>query len=414
MRLFCLELKRVLGTRSTMIILAVALLLSVWMAYLPVSYVTLTLPDGNGGETKIIGMQALQETKQRRSKYSGEITPEKMQQALEQYQKTVEQYGDPHEEDFPLDVDMEQLFPVSHLVRRLVEVNADETGMAPEAAALTAEDAARFYEQCEIHIGDLMKLEQRKYPDAQQQAKELYSEVEQPFYYYPGYTTDALEYVGMYVFLLVFLCTLVAAPIFSSEYQTGADDILRCTKHGRIRLAVTKIAASLLLFVTLFAVCMAIFTVVSNTLFGWECRQTSLQIIHSAATLVNLTLGGAQNWITGMGLLSLLATASFTLFLSSVCRTNVKALGTSLVFLVGPSICYMLTNGQVVAWLRCLLPSGAIGMTNSFTYAILGFEFLHMGQTCFWPPIVMFVAELVAIPLFLALTVRCYQKHISR
>lgn len=414
MRLFWLELKRVVCTRATMAILALALVLSIVMAWLPVSYVNITLPDGNGGETKITGTQALAEIKERRKDYSGEITPEKMQKALTQYQETVAQYGDPHDENFPLDVNMEQLFPVTHLVQRLVEVNADENGLAKEAVDLTQADAARFYEQCKTHIGDLMKLEQRNYPDAQRQAKELYSKVEQPFYYYPGYGSDALEYVGMYVFLLVFFCTLIAAPIFSSEYQTGSDDILRCTRNGRIRLAVTKIAVALLVFVVTFAVCMTIFTVVSNSLFGWECRQTSLQILYSAAALVNLTVGGAQNWITAMGLLSLLATASFTLFLSSVCRTNVKSLGLSLVFLIGPSVFYMLTNSQVAAWLRCILPSGAVGLTNSFTYTILGFEFLHIGQTCFWPPVVMFVSELVAIPLFLALTVRCYQKHISR
>lgn len=414
MRLFWLELKRVLCTRTTMVILALALVLSVWMAWLPVSYVKLTLPDGNGGETKITGTQALAEIKERRKDYSGEITPEMMQKALTQYQKTVEQYGDPYEEDFPLEADVKQLFPISHLTRRLVEIYADENGIAPEITDLTQQDAVRFYEQCTAHIGDLMKLEQRNYPDAQRQAKELYSKVEQPFYYYPGYGTDALEYVGMYVFLLVLFCTLIAAPIFSSEYQTGSDDILRCTKHGRVRLAVTKIVAALLLFVVTFAICMLIFTVISNSLFGWECRQTSLQIISSAATLVNLTLGSAQNWITGMGLLSLLATVSFTLFLSSVSRSNVKALGLSLGFLVGPSICYMLSNSQLIAWLRCILPSGAIGLMNSFTYAIMGFEFLHIGQTCFWPPVVMFVSELIAIPLFLVLTVRSYQKHISR
>lgn len=414
MRLFWLELKRVVCTRTTMAILALALVLSIVMAWLPVSYVYITLPDGNGGETKITGTQALAEVKERRKEYSGEITPEKMQKALEQYQKTVAQYGDPHDENFPLDVNVEQLFPVTHLTQRLLEVSADENGLVPEMMELTQQDAAQFYEQCVVHVGDLMKLEEARYPDAQRQAKELYSKVEQPFYYYPGYGTDALEYVGMYVFLLVFFCTLIAAPIFSSEYQTGSDDILRCTRNGRIRLAVTKIAVALLVFVVTFAICMTIFTVVSNSLFGWECRQTSLQILYSAAALVNLTVGGAQNWIIGMGLLSLLATASFTLFLSSVCRTNVKALGLSLVFLIGPSVLYMLTSGQVAAWLRCILPSGAVGLSNSFTYSIMSFEFLHIGQTCFWPPVVMFVSELIAIPLFLVLTVRCYQKHISR
>lgn len=38
MRLFRLELKRILKSRRTMILLAIALLLSVAMAYLPISF----------------------------------------------------------------------------------------------------------------------------------------------------------------------------------------------------------------------------------------------------------------------------------------------------------------------------------------------------------------------------------------
>ena len=177
----------------------------------------------------------------------------------------------------------------------------------------------------------------------------------------------------------------------------------------------TKITAAMLIFIAVFAVCMTIFTVLSNSLFGWECRETSLQVIQSAATLFSGTVGEAQNAITAMGLVTLLAVSSFTLFVSSVSRSNVKALGISLVFLIAPSLLCMFGVGNLTAWIARILPAGGVGMYNSYTYTICNFEFLHLGKTIsVWPAHVMLVCELVAIPLFLFLTVRCYQKHIAK
>ena len=45
MRLFRLELKRILKSRRTLILLAIALLLSVAMAYLPISYEGINRPN---------------------------------------------------------------------------------------------------------------------------------------------------------------------------------------------------------------------------------------------------------------------------------------------------------------------------------------------------------------------------------
>ncbi|WP_432616930.1 ABC transporter permease subunit [Butyricicoccus sp.] len=411
MRLLQLELKRILTSRATTCILALAVVLSLVMAWLPVSYVTL-YPSK---DSEITGLQAVQEVKKQSAPYSGEVTTKKMQKALAQYQETIKQYGDINSDEFPIDVYYTEIFPESPLVRRLVEVNADKQGLAPEVTQLTKQDAENFYTQCKTHIGDLMNLEQHGHPAAQEKAKQMYSKVPQPFFYYPGYTTDAMEYIGIYLFLLVFLCTLIAAPVFSAEYQTGADDILRCTKHGRKRLAVTKIAAALLIFAVVFAVCMTIFTVLSNSLFGWECRKTSLQIIQSAAVLFSGTVGDAQNAITAMGFVTLLAVSSFTLFVSSASSSNVKSLGISLVFLIVPSLLYMFNGNNLTAWIARILPAGGIGMNNSYTYTIFNFEFLHLGKTIsIWPAHVMLVCELAAIPLFLLLTVRCYQKHIAR
>ena len=48
MRLFCLEVKRILKSRRTLILLTVALFLAVIMAYLPISFESINRPGENG------------------------------------------------------------------------------------------------------------------------------------------------------------------------------------------------------------------------------------------------------------------------------------------------------------------------------------------------------------------------------
>lgn len=50
MRLFRLELKRVIKTRTTWILLAAALLISVLMAWLPVTFETRNVVEDGGGK----------------------------------------------------------------------------------------------------------------------------------------------------------------------------------------------------------------------------------------------------------------------------------------------------------------------------------------------------------------------------
>ncbi len=41
-----------------------------------------------------------------------------------------------------------------------------------------------------------------------------------------------------WILLALLFCVVIAVLVFSADYQSGADDILRCTRHGRSRLGV--------------------------------------------------------------------------------------------------------------------------------------------------------------------------------
>ena len=408
-RLLKVELLRILRTRSTILFLAAALVLSAFMAYVPVTFVQYTYEE-NGQEITIKGREALEIRKSLRTPVAGEVTPEKMADGLAAYHKNLSLYGSLYSDDFPINVQNAEMYPYSAFMSRLREVLADsESGLAPDYMEISEEDALDFYAHCRTHLIDLMNIEQKNNPAARQIAGEMYDKVQMPFYFYPGYNTDMAEYEGMYLFLLMFLCALITAPLFCSEYQTGADDILRSTKHGRGKLAAVKILSALCISLVTFAVCMAIFMIISNSLFGWECRQTSLQILFSASCLLGINVGQMQNLVMFAGLIALLSSVCFVLFVSSACKNTTIATGLTIAFCLVPSVFHMMIGGDFASYLRVLLPSGGLGGTNAFLYTLTSyFEFLKIGPLTVWTPWLLLIVPAAEIPIFLWLTMRTY------
>ena len=184
----------------------------------------------------------------------------------------------------------------------------------------------------------------------------------------------------MLAFLVTLICAVIAAPVFTSDYQTGADDILRCTKYGKGKFAATKITSALFICGSAFALCAAVYILVSNSLFGWECTKTSMQMLYSAMNLPNMNLGQLQWAAAALGFLSLLATVSFTLFLSARCNNAVTSLSAALVFCILPLVIYMALPSDIAIWIYGILPSGGAGLQTSGLYAMIEFDFLNIGN----------------------------------
>lgn len=415
MRLYLMELKRILKTRSVLIVILGAIVLTALLAYAPISFVRYTYQDEAGNEVKVKGLEAIKLVKAEQAEYSGIITPEMIVRALAQYQECAGQYENGvYDEKMPVEEYNKKIAPVSFIVRKLAEVYADDTtGIAAETMDLTAEEAGQFYEQCSRHLVDLMNMEQPNRPQAREKATAMYEKVEKPFAYYPGTDTNAIEYFGIMVFLMAVIGVVITAPIFSVEYQTESDQILRCTRHGRRRLAAVKLLACFTILTILYAVCMTIFTVTVNSAFGWEARQTDIQFAFSAITFVEMTVGRLQMLVIGIGYLTLLATVFFTLFLSSRLKSVFASAISALIFCILPIFLSNFWGGSLAEWICAILPSGGTGMGNSFLYALLDTRFLYLGSQAFWTPCVMVAAAAVNTVLFTILTVVSYCRHRS-
>lgn len=147
--------------------------------------------------------------------------------------------------------------PIQMLKEKYREAFADsKTGMAPVLMEIDLDAVDHYYEKADLRLKSLMKMEQPEHISAQKAAIAMYDKAKKPFQYYSGITPDAMDYQVLLTYLIMILCVVIVAPIFTSDYQTGADDILRCTKYGRGKMAVCKILSSLFICGGAFLLCL--------------------------------------------------------------------------------------------------------------------------------------------------------------
>ena len=412
MRILYLELKRVLKSKLTWILLALALLLSVLLAWLPTTYCYSNYTDEAGNEVNLTGLASIAHEKERQAEAAGIVTPQRVREAVETYQACLASYGVTESYDLPEGVYEREILPIAPLLHGVKEAFADpDTGMAPAIMEIDPEQIDDYYSVCEARIASLMAMEQPDSPETQRKAVEMYRNTEKPFEVYPGMNSTVLDYQNIMGFLVLLFCVVIAAPIFSADYQSGADDILRCTRYGRASLGIAKLSAALFISGTAFVICAAVHILVADSLFGWECTRTSVQMMYSIVTLADMNIGGLQFLFAASGLLSVLACVSFTLFLSARCRTTVSSLASSLVFCIAPVVISMTAPGALGTWLCSVLPASGTSIQASVLYAITDFRFLNLAGLSVWTPYAMIGACMIEIPLFAFLAVRSYCRH---
>lgn len=412
MRLLKLEIKRVLKTRITIVLLFLSFLFSFLFAYLPTTFSYINHVDGAGQAVKLKGLDSIRYEKEVQADITGAVTSEKIRQALEDYQACLTKYGVDNTYDLPDGVYERELFPFMPLLHGVREAFADPgTGIAPSLMELSPEDMDHFYEKCDERCLTLMKQEQKDHPAAHSVASAMYQKVGKPFLFFPGYGSNPMDYQIILAFFILLFGTVITAPVFTSDYQTGADDILRCTKYGKVKFAVVKVISALLICTVTFSVCTFIYITVSNSLFGWECTKTSMQMIYSALNLADMNIGQLQRFTAVGGLLCIMASTCFTLFLSSKFKNMLASLSVSLLFCILPIIVYTALPADIGSYIYSVLPAGGTGLQTSILYAAIDFDFWNIGNLSVWLPYVMLGAYAVEIPLFFILTVCSYSRH---
>ena len=111
------------------------------------------------------------------------------------------------------------------------------------------------------------------------------------------------------------------------------------------------------------------------------------------------------------GLLTMLASISLTMWVSSMQPNTVMVLVISAAALALPMFADHYLDYPVSDWIRLLLPGGGTGLQNSMYYELPDFKFLTVGSLAIWTPFVMFAAPVIETPVFALLAKRAYVRH---
>ena len=150
---------------------------------------------------------------------------------------------------------------------------------------------------------------------------EMRSSVSEPIEYgYSGGWDNIVNCFAFLVFAILAVCVTLA-PVFSFEYQSGADAVVLATKHGRTRLVAAKVLAALAYATAYFAACTAIVVGVSLAFYGADGFGISIQSI-ALSSPYPLTAGQAALLSIGLMYAACLGFACLTLALSSRIRST--------------------------------------------------------------------------------------------
>lgn len=410
MRLLKVELKRIIKSRRDVILMIAGICLSALLAVIPILFVSADVYDGNGTVQELNGISAIRYWREITASSDGEVTPDKLKAALATYQECIKKYGNPDGENFPRDVYIEKISPINDLLRLLPVTYSDfvDGNLIPRGLTdIDLDKLDSFYEACDTRLENVIKVD-REPESTKQKAVSLYSKVDRPFKLYAGYTRDAFDYLCFSIMFLVIIGTVFSAPLFSENYESGADHILRCTKCGRGKLARTKVIANMLPSISIYVVGITIHLLISDLSFGTITLKTSVQALYDTISLPNLNLFQLQIVLAVGGLLTLISVNAFTYFLSAKLERVAGTICISLLAAVAP---LFISAAAGTNWVSSILPAGGIGLTNNLLMQLVDFRFLHLGSYSFWTPQVTMLFTIIWVPIFLILAVRAYCRH---
>ena len=403
MRLYYLEMKRLIRTKSVWILMIAMVVLAAVMAYVPVTFIRAYKTDA-GNVQAVTGVQAVKISKETRKDMEGEVTEEKIRQAIRVLNEMYQEYGSSFMEEVPADVYAEKIYPIMPVLNIIEQVLAPDGKNLynMEAFDVKEEDAATIYEKYREEIQGLSQN-----PELVKEMQKISGSVKTPFTYESGMTLETVDYYTISLFLVMFAFIVIASPVYAAEYQTGADDVIRCTKNGRVRIAVTKILVTFTLAVATFVASSLTFVAVLYILYGSSGFGTSIQMGY-VFYLPALTIGSMLKLQIAGGVLFTLATVSFVLFLSSKCKNVQTALISAFGIAILPMILNMAGNNNVLNIMRCILPTGGFGLINGLQSELMARNFALVAGHYIWLPYILLVAAAVAVPVFVGLTIVSY------
>lgn len=313
------EFLKILRRKSTIIVMAVSLIVTAFLFGLPIIQYQTYNQDG-----VIKGSDGISFRKEQSEAFSVLLTDEYIAQTVQDYQQLCENpdnIGFDGAEKFLIgDAYWNFVAPQEKLLSVIsnnYEAPGTTTGYNNKLPDLDVTNGANFYRARDAKIEALLNTPAREMSDAQKDYwRDMNSGVETPFQYgyYEGWEIIISSF-ELVMFALLAVC-IVLAPVFSGEYQAGTDAVILSAKYGKTKLITAKIVASLLFGLLAFTIHIVVAFGLPLTAFGTDGWNLPLQI---ANTTIPYPFTFMQATFINLGVIYLILTAmiALTLLLSS-------------------------------------------------------------------------------------------------
>ena len=312
------EFLKIVRKKSTLIVMAVSLILTGFLFGLPIMQYQIYNQDG-----VIKGTKGIAYEKEQFADLSVPLSEEYVAETIREVQGLFENpdnIGTDGNEQFLVgDAYWNGIAPREKLLNLIADTYSspnDRWGYnhLPE---LDVKEGKPFYQAMKGKIQTLLDSPSRALSDEQKEYwGGMADKVDTPLQYgYYGGWEIIISSFELLMFALLAIC-IVTAPVFSGEYQAGTDAVILSAKYGKTRLTTAKIAASLLFGTAAFILHVVVACGLPLAAFGIDGWNLPLQI---ANTTVPYPYTFLQAVLINIGIiyLVLLAMIGLTLLLSA-------------------------------------------------------------------------------------------------
>lgn len=316
------EFLKILRKKSTLIVMAVSLLLTAFLFGLPViQYQTYT-------QDKVIkGTEGIAYNKEQYANLSVPLSEEYITETIREVQELFENpenVGYDGNEQFLIgDAYWNDIAPREKLLNMIAKtyVSPNENVGYNSFPDLEVTNGANFYQAMKTKIEILLNTPSRGLSDEQKEYwSKMANKVDTPlqYGYYEGWEI-IITSLELLMFAILSIC-IVVAPAFSGEYQAGTDAVILSSKYGKTKLIRAKIIASFLFGVLAFTLHILVACGLPIAAFGIDGWNLPMQI---ANTTIPYPFTFLQAALVSIGIiyLVLFAMISLTLLLSSKMKT---------------------------------------------------------------------------------------------
>ena len=271
------EFLKILRKKSTLIVMAISLVLTAFLFGLPIMQFQTYNQNG-----VIKGTEGIAYEKAQSENYSVLLTEDYITESIQEVQELFENpdnVGTDGNEKFLIgDAYWNEIAPGEKMLNLIAKAysNPNEYVSYNHMPNLDVSNGASFYEAMEIKREKILNAASSDLSNEQKDYwRNMARNIDIPlqYGYYEGWEIITTSF-ELLMFAILAIC-IVIAPAFSGEYQAGTDAVILSGKYGKTKLITAKIIASLLFGTMAFVLHIIVacgLPLISFGVDGWNLR----------------------------------------------------------------------------------------------------------------------------------------------